>query len=53
MLLCRYWGKPRLIMSEEFYRLISNDDVLLFEADTFTGGKFKELIKKEFSSRLL
>ncbi|CBN54629.1 MULTISPECIES: KGK domain-containing protein [Kamptonema] len=39
-------------MSEEFYRLMS-DDVLLFDADTFTGGKFKELIKTEFFSRFL
>jgi len=40
-------------MSEEFYRLSGDDDVLLFDSDTFTVAKLKELIKKEFSSRFL
>ena len=41
-------------MSEEFYSLISDDDdVLLFDGNTFTGGKFKQLIHEQFTSRFL
>lgn len=39
---------------EEFYHPISNDeDVLLFDSDTFTVSKFKGLIKTECLSRFM
>lgn len=40
-------------MSEEFYRLSEDDDVLLFDSDTFTVAKLKDLIKNEMKVRFL
>ena len=40
-------------MNEEFYPLNSDDDVLLFDSDTFTVAKLKDLIKNEIQVRFL
>ncbi|NET40886.1 hypothetical protein [Okeania sp. SIO2B3] len=39
-------------MSDNFQLLKNDDDVLLFEKDTFTVGRFKELCSEQLRSKI-